>query len=75
MNEAVQDAKFMDSIVFLNKDIRSAPDEEMVCYCSGVSKGDILRSIAAGARSLDDIKAATGACTEGRCREKSPRGR
>ncbi|MFZ5565162.1 MAG: (2Fe-2S)-binding protein [Thermodesulfobacteriota bacterium] len=57
------------------EDIRRAPEAETVCYCSGTTKGDILRAVAAGARSLDEIKAATGACTQGRCRETSPRGR
>ena len=57
------------------EDIRLAPEAETVCYCSSVTKADILRAVAAGARSLEDIKTATGACTKGRCRETSPRGR
>ncbi len=56
-------------------DIRQAPPEELVCYCSGVSKGRILEAMAQGAASLAQVKAATGACTQGRCRELSPRGR
>ena len=58
-----------------SKDIRSAPESEMVCYCSGIDKGQILRAVAQGAGCLADIKAATGACTQARCRELSPRGR
>jgi len=57
------------------EDIRSAPPEAMVCWCSGVTKADILHAVERGARTLADIKAATGACTLGRCRELSPRRR
>ena len=56
-------------------DVRKAPPEEPVCWCAGVTKGRILLAMDAGARSLEAIKAATGACTEGRCKETSPRGR
>jgi NAD(P)H-nitrite reductase large subunit len=58
-----------------SEDVRKAPETETICYCSGVTKADILRAMGAGARCLADIKAATGACTQGRCRETSPRGR
>ncbi len=57
------------------EDIRAAPGTEMVCYCAQVTKADILRAVAQGARSLAAVKAATGACTQARCRETSPRGR
>ncbi|WP_084517509.1 (2Fe-2S)-binding protein [Desulfatiglans anilini] len=57
------------------EDIRNAPDTETVCYCSSLSKGAILQAMEAGARSLQEIKAATGACTQGRCRETNPRRR
>jgi nitrite reductase (NADH) large subunit len=55
--------------------IRHAPEAETVCYCSEVTKGEILQAKQKGARTLSDIKAATGACTLARCREASPRGR
>ena len=57
------------------EDIRLAPDSEAVCYCAGVSKADILKAREGGAKTLSDIKAATGACTMARCKELSPRGR
>lgn len=57
------------------EDIRLAPDSEPVCYCSNVTKGDILKAVAEGAQSLADIKKMTGACTVSRCKEMSPRGR
>jgi NAD(P)H-nitrite reductase large subunit len=57
------------------EDIRKAPGTETVCYCSQVTKADILRAREKGARTLAEIKAATAACTQGRCKETSPRGR
>lgn len=57
------------------EDIRNAPETEKACYCSDVTKAEILRAIDNGARSLAEIKAVTGACTQGRCKEISPRGR
>lgn len=35
----------------------------IVCYCSNVSKEKILEAIASGAKSLQDIRNMTGACT------------
>ncbi|HDI59823.1 MAG TPA: (2Fe-2S)-binding protein [Desulfobacteraceae bacterium] len=58
-----------------SQNICHAPETELVCYCSGVTKGEIVRAMQKGARTLADIKAATGACTLARCRETSPRGR
>jgi NAD(P)H-nitrite reductase large subunit len=55
--------------------VLDAPCDETVCWCSGVSKGVILEAKAHGARSMDDIRRVTGACTLGRCKELSPRGR
>jgi bacterioferritin-associated ferredoxin len=57
------------------EDIRKAPGFETVCYCSQVTKADILRARGKGAQTLAEIKAAIGACTQGRCKETSPRGR
>jgi NAD(P)H-nitrite reductase large subunit len=56
-------------------DILKAPEDELVCYCSNVSKQDILMAIHDGATTLAAIKEATGACTAGRCKELNPRGR
>ena len=64
-----------DSSIRYTEDIRKAPEMETVCYCSQVTKAQVLRAMEAGARSLEDIKAATGACTQGRCRDTSPRRR
>lgn len=58
-----------------NEEILYAEDSEIVCYCSGVSKGMILEAIRNGAKTLQEIRFRTGACTLGRCGELSPRKR
>ena len=50
-------------------------NKEIVCYCSKVTKGHILNALVDGAKTLDDIRKMTGACTLGRCKELSPRGK
>jgi len=47
--------------------------DEIVCYCSNVSKSKILSAIQNGARTLRDIRDMTSACTLGRCKEFSPK--
>jgi NAD(P)H-nitrite reductase large subunit len=43
-------------------------DPELVCPCVGVTKGVIEQAVANGARTLEDVKNATGAGTRcGRC--------
>jgi len=59
----------------VTEDILEAPLNELVCYCSNVTKGRILAAIQEGARSLEAIKTATGACSIGKCKELSPRKR
>lgn len=49
-------------------------DQEMVCYCSNVTKGQIWAALDRGAKTLGDIRRMTGACTKGNCKELSPRG-
>jgi NAD(P)H-nitrite reductase large subunit len=61
--------------IHFSENILEAPLEEMVCYCSGVTKAQILDAIQAGAWSLEQLKAATGACTVAKCAELSPRKR
>lgn len=48
---------------------------EIVCYCSQVTKDQIVNALANGAKTLDDIRSMTGACTLGRCKELSPIGK
>jgi len=46
-----------------------------VCYCKNVNKMQILSAITIdGARTLDDIKRITGACTGGNCAVMNPSG-
>lgn len=47
--------------------------DEVICYCSSVTKREIIAAIENGAKSLQDIRGMTGACTVGRCKELSPR--
>jgi bacterioferritin-associated ferredoxin len=45
---------------------------KIICYCANVSKDEIVQSIINGAKTLDEIRKATKACTLGRCREHNP---
>jgi len=47
--------------------------DEIVCYCSNVSKQKIIEAIKDGAKTLQDIRNMTGACTLGKCKELSPK--
>ena len=47
-------------------------ENEIICYCSNVSRERILEAIEKGAKSLQDIRNMTGACTLGKCKELSP---
>lgn len=57
------------------ENIIEAPPDEAVCWCSNVSKRTILQAKLNGAGCMNDIRLTTGACTVGRCKELSPRGR
>ncbi len=48
-------------------------NDEMVCYCNQVTKGQIIEALDAGAKTFGDIQKMTGACTKGYCKELSPR--
>ena len=50
-------------------------DDDLVCFCSGVTAGEIRQAKLAGAQTIDDIRSMTGACTLGRCKELNPKGR
>ena len=47
--------------------------DNIICYCSNVSKDVIVQAIVNGAKTLDDIRKTTKACTLGRCKELNPR--
>lgn len=57
------------------QDILQAPDDALVCFCDQVTKKKVLKAMAAGARSLQDVEEVTGACRTKRCKELSPRKR
>lgn len=50
-------------------------DSETICWCSGVTRGEIVKAYNNGARTLSEIQQMTGACTVGRCAELSPKKR
>jgi len=56
---------------------REAPDSEIVCYCNGVTKGEIVAVLEdnPNCRKLQCIKDKTGAGTGSQCEEVNPRGR
>ena len=54
---------------------KDVPVTNFICYCKKVTKKEIIVAINAGARTLDDIRAATGACTGDKCSVTNPTGR
>lgn len=56
--------------------IVNAPDSAMVCHCGKVTKGQILQAVAAGNRTFEQLRRATGACPEDTdCAANNPSGR
>ena len=55
--------------------VLKAPDDELVCWCAGISAKGIRDAVKNGARTLADIREATGACVKGDCKSNNPRGR
>ena len=47
--------------------------KNIICYCSNVSREEIVQAIINRAKTLDDIRRITKACTVGRCKELNPR--
>ncbi len=56
------------------RDWKTAPDNEMVCYCHGLTKADIVAAIQQGAFTLPLVKTMTGAGRDGDCKAKHPKG-
>lgn len=50
-------------------------NHEIACYCSNVTKGQIIEALENGAKTFADVKRVTGACTIGRCKEFNPTGK
>jgi bacterioferritin-associated ferredoxin len=57
------------------ENVLEAPDDELVCWCAGVSAKAIRDAVKNGARTLEAIRAKTGACIKGDCKNINPRGR
>ena len=55
--------------------IMDAPDDEIVCWCVNVTKGQVCDAISRGYTTLDRLHAELGILQGDRCSEKSPRGR
>jgi len=49
--------------------------DNVICYCKNITEADIDIAIASGAKTLNDIKTSTGACTGNRCKELNPSGK
>lgn len=47
--------------------------KDIVCYCSNVTKEQILSALANGGETMEDVRRMTSACTLGKCKELSPR--
>ena len=62
-------------MVRFTENVLDAPDDELVCWCAGVSAKGIRDAVEKGAHSLADIRAMTGACIKGDCKNNNPRGR
>ena len=50
-------------------------NNELICYCDNVTKGQIIAAMEAGAKTLRDIKEMTGACCSCKCAEMNPSGK
>ena len=50
-------------------------NNDLICYCDNVTKGQIIAAMEAGAKTLKDIKQMTGACTSCKCAELNPSGK
>ena len=48
-------------------------ENEIICYCSQVTKQEIMRAIKDGAKTLEDIRNKTNACTIGNCLNLNPK--
>lgn len=50
-------------------------NQDLVCYCDNVTKGEIIAAMEQGAKTLSDIKKMTGACMTCKCAELNPSGK
>lgn len=50
-------------------------NDQLICYCDNVTKGQIIEAMDQGAKTLADIKRMTGACCSCKCAELNPSGK
>lgn len=50
-------------------------NNDIVCYCDHVTKGEIIEAMKQGAKTLKDVKRMTGACCSCKCEEMNPSGK
>ena len=50
-------------------------NDQIICYCDHVTRGDIIAAMEAGAKTMKDIKRMTGAATTCKCAELNPSGK
>ena len=53
-------------------EVTTLEDNDLICYCIEVSKGEIVNVIKQGAKTLKEIKRLTKAYTGSECKEKNP---
>ncbi len=58
----------------LQEIFRKINDAELICYCKQVSKHEVVKVIYNGAKTLEDVKQITNACTGNQCKELNPKG-
>ncbi len=56
-------------------DVENLSDEDKICYCIGITKGEINHAIDNGATSLQSIREQTKACTGSSCKTSNPQKR
>lgn len=49
-------------------------NNEIICYCKNVTRGEIESAISNGAKTLKDVQRMTSACTGNLCEELNPKG-
>lgn len=49
-------------------------NDQLICFCDNVTKGQIIDAMENGAKTLQDIKRMTGACTTCNCSQLHPNG-
>lgn len=57
-----------------SKELQQLQDNQLICFCSKVSKGTLKSAIIAGACTVKELQESTGAGIGNRCKELNPSG-